>query len=53
MAVSGDLTLIHIPPGLAHAITNPGPEILYLLAWRRLTDPGLAGPETVSHPLGG
>ncbi|MFZ5448070.1 MAG: cupin domain-containing protein [Thermodesulfobacteriota bacterium] len=32
--VSGDSTLIYIPPGIAHAVRNPGPEILYLLAWR-------------------
>jgi oxalate decarboxylase/phosphoglucose isomerase-like protein (cupin superfamily) len=53
MTVSGDRTLIHIPPGFAHAITNPGPEILYLLAWRQSASPGLAGLETVSRPLGG
>jgi oxalate decarboxylase/phosphoglucose isomerase-like protein (cupin superfamily) len=51
--ISGDRTLIRIPPGCAHAITNPGPEILYLLAWREVAGPGPVDPETVPHPLGG
>ena len=51
--ISGDRTLIRIPPGIAHAITNPGPEILYLLAWREVSGPGPAGPETIPHLLGG
>jgi uncharacterized RmlC-like cupin family protein len=50
--ITGDRTLIHIPPGLAHALTNPGPEILYLLAWRELAGDGPTEPETVPHPLG-
>ena len=50
--ISGETTLIHIPPGLAHAVTNPGPEILYLLAWREVSGPGHGEPETVPHPLG-
>jgi oxalate decarboxylase/phosphoglucose isomerase-like protein (cupin superfamily) len=53
--ISGDRTLIHIPPGLAHAVTNPGPEILYLLAWRQGEGAatGLGEPETIPHPLSG
>ena len=51
--ITGDRTLIHIPPGLAHAVTNPGPEILYLLAWREVSGPGSTDPETIPHPLGG
>ena len=51
--ISGDTTLIHIPPGLAHAVTNPGPELLYLLAWREVSGPGSGEPETVPHDLGG
>ena len=50
--ISGDRTLIHIPPGVAHAVTNPGPELLYLLAWREVSGPGPGEPETVPHPLG-
>jgi oxalate decarboxylase/phosphoglucose isomerase-like protein (cupin superfamily) len=50
--ISGETTLIHIPPGLAHAVTNPGPELLYLLAWREVSGPGPGEPETVPHPLG-
>ena len=51
--IHGDRTLVHIPPGLAHAVTNPGPEILYLLAWRQPAGPGPTAPETIPHPLGG
>ncbi len=50
--ISGDRTLILIPPGLAHALTNPGPEILYLLAWREASGPGPREPETIPHSLG-
>jgi len=49
--IKGDRTLIHISPGIAHAVTNPGPEILYLLAWREAAGPGPTDPETVRHPL--
>jgi dTDP-4-dehydrorhamnose 3,5-epimerase-like enzyme len=45
--ISGDRTLIYTPPGVAHALKNPGPEILYLLAWRELSGSELTGPETV------
>ena len=51
--VSGDCTLIHIPPGLPHALQNPGPEILYLLAWREAAGHRATGPETVPHALAG
>ena len=51
--INGDRTLVHIPPGLAHAVTNPGPEILYLLAWREVSGPGPREPETIPHPLSG
>ncbi len=50
--IKGGRTLIRVPPGFAHAVTNPEPEILYLLAWRQPVGPGLADPETVPHPLG-
>jgi uncharacterized RmlC-like cupin family protein len=49
--ISGDLTLIRIPAGLAHAVTNPGPEILYLLAWREVEGAGPGEPETIPHHL--
>lgn len=45
--VSGDNTLIRIPPGISHALTNPGPEILYLLAWRQPAGKGPKEPESV------
>jgi dTDP-4-dehydrorhamnose 3,5-epimerase-like enzyme len=53
--ISGDRTLIHIPVGMAHAVTNPGPEILYLLAWREAEGAGAGSgePETIPHPLRG
>jgi len=51
--ISGDRTLIRIPPGLAHAVTNPGPELLYLLAWREVSGPGPGDPKTIPHTLSG
>ncbi|MFA5110042.1 MAG: hypothetical protein WC443_01415 [Desulfobaccales bacterium] len=50
--LTGDRTLVHIPPGIPHAVTNPGPDLLYLLAWREAAGEGPSEPETVSHPLG-
>lgn len=49
--ISGDRTLIGIPPGVAHAVKNPGPEMLYLLAWREAVSPETTGPETLPRPL--
>jgi oxalate decarboxylase/phosphoglucose isomerase-like protein (cupin superfamily) len=51
--ITGDRTLIHLPPGTAHALTNPGPEILYVLAWREASGPGPTDPDTIPHPVGG
>jgi uncharacterized RmlC-like cupin family protein len=48
--IAGDRTLIHLPPGVAHAVTNPGPEILYLMAWREKSGEGPGDPETVPRP---
>lgn len=50
--IAGDRTLVHLPPGLAHAVTNPGPEILYLMAWREQAGEGPTESETVPRPLG-
>ncbi len=48
--VSGRRLIIRIPPGIAHAMRNPGPEPLYLLAWREGdTDPT---QDTVPYLLG-
>jgi oxalate decarboxylase/phosphoglucose isomerase-like protein (cupin superfamily) len=47
----GHRTLVRIPPGIAHALRNPGPEILLLLAWREKTGSGSEEPESVPHPL--
>ncbi len=49
--IAGGRIMIRIPAGVAHALTNPGPEVLYLLAWRESEDKAAAGPETVAHPL--
>lgn len=49
--LTGNRTLVHIPPGVAHALRNPGPEILYLLAWRERAGSGSGEPETISHSL--
>ncbi len=48
--VSGHRLLIRIPAGVAHALYNPGPEPIYLMAWRE----GELGnaEDTVAHPLG-
>jgi len=46
MIAGGDL-MIRIPPGVAHALTNPGPKVLYLLAWREPAGEGAAEPESV------
>ena len=48
--LSGQGTIIRIPPGVAHAVSNVGPEMLYLLAWER-GGQGPGEPETVPHPL--
>lgn len=49
--LTGKRTLVAIPPGIAHALRNPGPEILYLLAWRERMEGSPGEPETVRHPL--
>lgn len=51
-AVSGGRTLMRIAPGVPHAVRNPGPEILYLLAWRTPAGAAPQEPETVPRPLG-
>lgn len=51
--ISGHRTLVRIPPGIAHALKNPGPEILYALAWREGSGNGPEGPETLPRPLSG
>ncbi|MEW6387270.1 MAG: cupin domain-containing protein [Thermodesulfobacteriota bacterium] len=47
--VSGNRALVRIPPGVAHALKNPGLEILYLLAWREAVEPAGQEPETVAR----
>jgi oxalate decarboxylase/phosphoglucose isomerase-like protein (cupin superfamily) len=49
--LTGNRTLVRIPPGIPHALRNPGPEILYLLAWRERAETGPEEPETEPHPL--
>jgi len=51
--ISGHRLLIRIPPGVAHALQNPGPEPLYLLAWREGEgEPPGEVQETVPYLLG-
>ena len=49
--LTGHRTLVRSPPGLPHALRNPGPEVLYLLAWRERAEDSPAEPETQPHPL--
>jgi len=49
--VSGNRTLIRIPAGVAHAVRNPGPEILYLIAWREPAAGSAGEPETLPRAL--
>jgi len=49
--LTGNRTLVLIPPGIPHALRNPGPETLYLLAWRERVGAGPGKPETEPHPL--
>jgi oxalate decarboxylase/phosphoglucose isomerase-like protein (cupin superfamily) len=45
--LSGRGALVCIGPGVPHALRNPGPEILYLLAWREAAGSGATEPESV------
>lgn len=45
--LGGRRTLVRIPPGVGHAVRNPGSDIVYLLAWREPVEGGEATPETV------
>jgi len=49
--VSGPRLIIRIPPGVAHALRNPGPDPLYLLAWREGESSDI-GDDTVPYVLG-
>lgn len=49
--IEGGRTLIKIFPGVGHALKNPGPEILYLLAWREASGDGPRKPEKVERPV--
>lgn len=42
---------IRIAPGVAHAMRNPGPEVIYLLAWREPVGEGAGLDDTVPHPV--
>jgi oxalate decarboxylase/phosphoglucose isomerase-like protein (cupin superfamily) len=43
--------LVRIPPGVPHALSNPGPGVLYLLAWRQPAGGGPTEPETAPKAL--
>lgn len=47
----GGRVIIRIPPGVAHAIRNPGPDPIYLLAWREPVGEAAGKPDTVPHPV--
>ncbi len=49
--LSGNRTLVVIPPGMPHTLRNDGPEPLYLLAWRAGGQPDRKEPDTVPEPL--
>jgi quercetin dioxygenase-like cupin family protein len=49
--LAGGRVFIRIPPGVAHAMRNPGPDPMYLLAWREPVDPETGERDTVPHPV--
>ncbi|OPX20409.1 MAG: hypothetical protein BZ151_04170 [Desulfobacca sp. 4484_104] len=49
--LAGDRTMVIIPPGIPHALSNDGPQVLYLLAWRLPEVSGKAEPDTVPSPI--
>lgn len=49
--ITGHRVFIRIPPGVAHAMRNVGPEPVYLLAWREPLGEEQGQPETVPHPV--
>ncbi len=49
--ISPETTLLRIPPGVPHALSNPGPEVVYLLAWRQPAGDGPTEPESLPKKL--
>ena len=49
--LTGNRTLVVIPPGIPHTLRNDGPDSLYLLAWRAALAAGRDEPDTVPEPL--
>ncbi len=49
--LAGGRVFIRILPGVAHAMRNPGPEPIYLLAWREPVSEASGQPDTVPHPV--
>jgi quercetin dioxygenase-like cupin family protein len=49
--LAGGRVLIRITPGVAHAMRNPGPEVIYLLAWREPADGVQGQPDTVPQAV--
>jgi hypothetical protein len=49
--IAGNRILIHILPGVAHAMTCRGPGPLYLLAWREPVGDPTDEPETVPRVI--
>lgn len=49
--LAGGRVFIRIAPGVPHALRNPGPEPVYLLAWREPVSGEIGQPDTVPHPV--
>ncbi len=49
--LAGGRTLVLIPPGIPHALRNPGPKLLYLLAWWQAEPGAPAGPASVPRTV--
>ncbi len=49
--LAGHRLMVRIPPGIAHTLANPGPEVIWLLAWRERVRADPDQPETVPRPL--
>ena len=49
--LADDRTMVIIPPGMPHALSNEGSQVLYLLAWRVPERPEVTEPDTVPSPV--
>lgn len=49
--LAGDRMAVRVAPGVAHALSNPGPEVIYLLAWREPAGEAGGQPETIPQAV--